>query len=188
MSNAENVTDDTKMSLIGKIDELRAQKLADEIVEAQKQRGGYLKWKLVLVAALGAAALGLGDEDGHERLILLALVPFVCVYVDLLCYGNNLRILVIGKYFEAEGCRYEKHAGSCRTVFGMEDWALYCSSYFAATVVLVLGAIWLATRNVKQIGVLQPTMLIIAGVGGLLLVGAAQFSYAKKKGCIGRQC
>lgn len=72
--------------------------LRGEIVEAEKARCDLLKWKLGLVAGLGAAGLGLGsyhtaDCDFHY---ILCLIPLVCVYVDLLAKHMTLRIMVIG--------------------------------------------------------------------------------------------
>ena len=60
-----------------------------EIVEAQKGRTDLLKWKLILVAALGALGLGINgfSKDAKPALSLdlaLCLIPLVCVYVDLL--------------------------------------------------------------------------------------------------------
>ena len=67
-----------------------------------------LKWKLVLVGTLGAAGLGLAGASrhtpGHPELVLCA-VPFVSVYVDLLCRHLSLRILVIGRYLRRPGVR-----------------------------------------------------------------------------------
>jgi hypothetical protein len=73
--------------------------LRQEILNSQQVRSDLLKWKLALVGALGAAGLGLAGADvpGHAELVLCA-VPFVSVYVDLLCRHLNLRILVIGTY------------------------------------------------------------------------------------------
>ncbi len=35
--------------------------LRDEIIESQKARADLFKWKIILVAAIGAAVLGVGD-------------------------------------------------------------------------------------------------------------------------------
>jgi hypothetical protein len=72
-------------------------KLRDEIVETQKSRLALLKWKLVVVSALGAAGLGFSNKD-RQLLLLLALIPPVCVYVDLLCHHLWLRVQVIGRF------------------------------------------------------------------------------------------
>ncbi len=70
-----------------------------EIVEAQKARLDLFKWKLILVAGLGATASGLVEthSTSHSNL-LFALIPLVCIYVDLLCRDQTLRIVVIARY------------------------------------------------------------------------------------------
>jgi hypothetical protein len=82
--------------------------LRDEIIESQKARADLFKWKIILVAAIGAAVLGVGDPLGgsaasadslvSKREYLLCLVPLVCVYTDILCAHMNLRIRVIGQF------------------------------------------------------------------------------------------
>ena len=84
--------------------------LRDEIIESQKARADLFKWKIILVAAIGAAALGLGATGlGGERAgthqYLLCLVPLVCVYTDVLCAHINLRIRVIGHFLRWYGNR-----------------------------------------------------------------------------------
>lgn len=37
-------------------------KLRDEIIESQKARTDLMKWKLILVAAIGAAGFGIGSN------------------------------------------------------------------------------------------------------------------------------
>jgi hypothetical protein len=87
--------------------------LRDEIIESQKARADLFKWKIILVAAIGAAVLGVGDSLGEagktaaqagqdsivsKREYLLCLAPLVCVYTDILVLHLNLRIRVIGKF------------------------------------------------------------------------------------------
>jgi hypothetical protein len=108
----------------------RQKKLPDEILESQKTRSSLLKWKLVIVATLGSAGLGLTSGTSNSQIGLLSLIPFVCVYVDLLCTNINLRIILIGRYL-AEECSdsYELFAKERRNWFALEDWALYGSTY-----------------------------------------------------------
>jgi len=75
-----------------------AQGLRTEIIDAAKARANFQKWKLGLVAALGAAALGVGGNGTTRIPLLLCGIPLVCGYVDLLCKHITLRILVIGTY------------------------------------------------------------------------------------------
>ena len=82
--------------------------LREEIVESEKARVDLLKWKIILIATLGAVALGFestapagaaaasAPSFSHEY--LLCLIPLVCLYVDLLCSHLNLRIMVIAHY------------------------------------------------------------------------------------------
>jgi hypothetical protein len=65
--------------------------------ESQKTRTDLLKWKIILVAAIGGAGLGLGSTAGTNY-YLFCLIPLVCVYVDILCSHMNLRIMVIGRF------------------------------------------------------------------------------------------
>lgn len=83
-----------------------ATELRTEIVESQKARVDLFKWKIILIAALGAVGIGVEPTpttSPASHLVvspeyLLCLIPFVCVYVDLLCSHLNLRIMVIGRY------------------------------------------------------------------------------------------
>lgn len=122
----------------------RSSKLPDEIIDAHQSRADLLKWKFILVAALGAVALGLGEKSSPAPL-LLALIPWVCLYVDLLCSNLNLRQIAIGTFYarsrkESYECFVQQH----RSVFDMEDWALYDSTYI---ICIILSAIGLALTN-----------------------------------------
>jgi hypothetical protein len=51
-----------------------------------------MKWKVFVVAAIGAAALGFSDKAPSSAAPLaLAVVPFVCAYIDLLCRNLSVR-------------------------------------------------------------------------------------------------
>jgi hypothetical protein len=108
--------------------------LRTEIIEAQKARSDLFKWKIILVATLGAVALGLGPKDilpptasAPPRFLndyLLCIIPFVCLYVDILCSHMNLRMLVIGHYLrlahlkkgEPNDAEYEDFAQAARAM------------------------------------------------------------------------
>jgi hypothetical protein len=75
--------------------------LRDEIVELIRLRSDFFKWKLILIAGLGAAASGLVGSSRFPRPgFLLALIPLVSLYVDVLSLDLTLRIVVIAKYFQ----------------------------------------------------------------------------------------
>lgn len=117
----------------------RSSKLSDEIVATQQSRSEYLKWKLVLVAALGAVGLGL-DEKISAAPLLLALIPWVCVYVDLLCGSLNARLILIGTFYaKKRHDEYEEFVQKNRDVFTVEDAALYWSTLALCGILLIFG-------------------------------------------------
>jgi hypothetical protein len=149
-------------------DRERSSKLPDEIISAEQCRSDYLKWKLLLVAGLGAAGFGLG-ECATPRPLLLALIPFVCMYVDLLCINLKLRTLVIGTFYAKRNDHYETFVSDNRTVFVMEDWALYWSTYAICLILILIGSSsqtpalcwrWPAGENL---------ILVLAGSVGIVL-------------------
>jgi len=119
----------------------RTSKLPDELQGAHENRFDAVKWKLLLVAGLGAAGLGL-QENQHPIRLLLALIPFVCIYVDLICTTLNVRIIVIGKYYGSLcGDQYECFADRNRAVFQMEDWALNGSTKLICGLITSIGLV-----------------------------------------------
>ena len=117
----------------------RTGKLPEEILKAHRTRADFLKWKLILVAALGAAGFGLGEKSQPVRL-LLALIPLVCIYADLLCTNLKVRVIVIGTFYaDLRGDIYERYTQRNRSVFQTEDWALYYSTYVVCFLLVGLG-------------------------------------------------
>jgi len=78
--------------------------LLTELHDAQRARNDLLKWKLIVVAALGGAGLGLSQASISPRAPLaLALIPLTCVYVDLLCRNLSIRTKTISAFMAREG-------------------------------------------------------------------------------------
>jgi hypothetical protein len=99
--------------------------LRDEIVESQKARVDLLKWKIIIVATLGAVALGFESSTPPATLptdsaaanappfshdYLLCLIPLICLYVDILCSHLNLRMMVIGRYLQYTAATHDSGA------------------------------------------------------------------------------
>jgi hypothetical protein len=139
--------------------------LRNEIVESQKMRIDLMKWKLILVAVIGAVGLGLNAKSPRPHIntnLLLCLIPFVIVYVDLLCQHLLLRIYVISKYLSELADRgktdeitvYEHFAQNARrilpdgqkthqlNVFRIEDFAVTTSSNIIL-ILLIIYAVFL---------------------------------------------
>jgi hypothetical protein len=78
-------------------------KTRDEILETQKMQASFARWKLLLVATLGAAGLGVVPNEPNGRgAALLSLLPLVCVYADTLIYNSGIRILAIARYLRVD--------------------------------------------------------------------------------------
>jgi hypothetical protein len=119
----------------------RTTKLPDEILQAQQSRSDLLKWKLVITALLGAAGFGL-SEKATPAPLLLALIPFACLYVDLLCHNLSIRQIMIGRFYaKMRNDPYEQFVADSRhnDVFSMEDWALTSSTVLVCLSLLLVG-------------------------------------------------
>lgn len=121
----------------------------NEIIEAKKARIGLFKWKILLVAIIGGVSLGIGQtQTGQGQSnktvfgdikdspihMLIFLIPFICVYVDLLTKHLQIQILTISKYFQNNKKfmqneeflnfkHYEQFCEKVRSEFKFEDWA-----------------------------------------------------------------
>jgi len=160
--------------------------LRDEIIEAEKGRADLLKWKLIIVSALGAAALGFtGQRDVHGAPFLLLLIPAVCLYVDLMCRHLSLRIIVIGTFLRLYGWdeerSYERFVSHVRReqreqtgiiqrmkevkIFAFEDWALALSTIVMSGFVVAAG--WILPA-MGVVGSLAKCPFCISGGLGIL--------------------
>ena len=117
----------------------RSVKLPDEILQAQQSRSDLLKWKLVIAATLGAAGFGLSEKVDPAPL-LLTLIPFSCLYVDLLCHNLSIRQIMIGTFYAKQrGDDYERFVARNRGALCMEDWALWGSTLTVCILLLFVG-------------------------------------------------
>jgi len=128
---------------------MSSENLRAQILESQRERSDLMRWKLLIVAALGAAGLGIqkGDVLSHSAL-LLALMPLVCVYVDALCAHLSLRIFTIGEFIHSRRVTpdtdtmdrdYEMFLRRLGPKFRFETLALHWSSLFVSIVTIAAG-------------------------------------------------
>ena len=81
----------------------------NEVIEAQKARSDLLKWKIIVVAALGATGLGLTEKESRPYAdLVLGCIPFVCAYIDALCRHLSLRIRVICQFWQQDASLFGK--------------------------------------------------------------------------------
>jgi len=132
--------------------------LRAQISETQNARSDLMKWKLVIVAALGGAALGVNNQ-GARLQYLLCFVPFVCVYVDALCAHLSLRIIAIGDFIAAEKprtpdeereCDYEMFLRTDTSPFRLETLALHWSTILLCFIVAGAGFVLPVSETVSS--------------------------------------
>ena len=162
-------------------------KLREEIIEAEKIRADLIKWKLILVAGLGAAGLGLNGNSRDDMTLLLCLIPFVCVYVDLVARHLNLRIHVIAEFMRGQKeewtADYEKYAESMekKGVFALETGALRYSTVFLSVIVIIVGYV----LHCKQ-PVMYLVLFIFSGFFGIVAAVIIDVVYRNRRNKITR--
>jgi hypothetical protein len=179
--------------------------LRNEIIESQKVRSDLLKWKLVLVSSMGAAGLGLINQNTLPKIsYVLCCIPFVCLYVDLLCKHLNIRMIVISHYFRVKGkIEYEAFADGVRKLpklpdisgakkptsqqkkkekgvnaYGLEDIALHGSTAFLSISVMIYG-FFILVKWIQSTKVLWWTF-VFSGLFGLIFTWIIDNEYNKR--------
>jgi len=146
--------------------------LRTEIIESQKARIDLLKYKLLAVATLGAIGLGFGQSQ-HGKIdsdLVLLIIPLVCIYIDLLCWHNTLRILVIGRFLSHyHKDLYEKYISSLDRYtpkkgyfYELEDFALSWSTILVSFLLIIYPII--IKHNLPKI-----SLFFICGSVGIVL-------------------
>lgn len=170
------------------------QQLRQELLEAQKARLELMRWKLLLTSVLGATGLGLTNSRIAPNLeLVLACIPFVCVYSDLLCYHQGLVIGVIGKFMRSQAelavgdmkplADYEVFAWSVRhlekpgerpiSAYDLERLVLFGSSLVFSSAVIIYGLI--------RINNPVAFLLVTAGVLGILATIWIEQAYRRRR-------
>jgi hypothetical protein len=85
--------------------------LREEIRAAQGVRSELMKWKLVAIGGLTAAALGVGAQGKVRFEWFLCVIPLLCGYIDLLCCHLDLKTQVIGESCARETTRMRGSSG-----------------------------------------------------------------------------
>jgi len=141
--------------------------LRQELIECQKARSEFIRWKLILVAVLGSSSLGL-SKDAPALPYLMALIPFVCIYVDSVCMHNDSRIMMIAQFLRtsnevsAAARDYEQFCHKHRHMFYNEGLALFGSSLFLSVAVVVF-ALWRSIRSA-----MSPRVAVLVALSGVI--------------------
>ena len=157
--------------------------LRTEIIESQKARTDLLKWKIVLISALGAVGFGISKDASGPLPAVLGFIPIACAYVDLLCVHNDLRILVIGGFLrehlkakpeDSDIQAYEDICENNRPVFLLESFALVGTTVLLSSLIALMAYspdLWgiLPTSNNHPMSDSVRIFLGVTGVSGLLV-------------------
>lgn len=159
-----------------------------QIIETQKARSDLMKWKLLLVAGLGSAGIGMQKLNLNEEYLLLALIPLVCVYVDALCAHLSLRITAIGEFIRSQepvnedqkyARDYENFLKLKPPNYGLEQLALHwstgCISAVIAGAGMVLLAQGIAHSPVTLAPYFTPIAMIASGLTGIAITILIRF-------------
>ncbi len=177
--------------------------LRNEIIEAEKARIDLLKWKLIVVAGLAGIGFGFfnnapsadnsqGNEISH---LALSVIPWACLYVDLLCYNLQIRMIVISLFMQnyrpsdggndTEGyCMYEKFCDTIRGAFKLEDWAMEHSTRVISGLIMLSTILIIQAHNVSltswsSTGV-YAVVILLSGLAAIVLSMIIKRKYIKK--------
>ncbi len=172
--------------------------LRTEIVESQKARIDLLKYKLVAIATLAAIGLGFNTNQAGSFLLdsdyVLTIIPFVCLYVDLLCWHNTLRILVIGRFLDYHDDPYENYLPKIGKVkrpkkptdfptcdpgyfFELEDRALNWSTILVSSLLFLYGCSFFFNTNLNW---LKGSIFALTGFAGIIFTIRSKKAYEKR--------
>lgn len=173
----------------------QAASLRDEVIQSQKARSEFFKYKLISIATLSSIGLGFNsyqtDHVSIEPVYVLCVIPFVCIYVDLLCWHNTLRILVIGRFLDYMNDSYEKYLSiidnnikkkkisedGASYLFELEDYALQWSNYAISIMLFCYGIYFLTKSHLSGKGVL----FVVVGMLGIILTMLIERKFKRRK-------
>ncbi len=123
--------------------------LRTELIETQKVRSDLMKWKLLIVAGVGGAALGFSKDAPGSAHLAHAVLPLACFYVDLCCRHLSLRnkaiglFVMFGKHDDLVLKNYEefysKISGKVWRRLSLESAALVGLTLFVSIVIVPVG-------------------------------------------------
>ena len=159
--------------------------LSDELRLAQNARQELLKWKLVVISALGSAGLGFVENKTSFNLhLVLLLIPFSCAYVDLLCRNLSVRtkrIVYFMSTLEDDNTneidiKFAKFYQNLKTKTGLslETYALIGSTITISAFVAFVGFFIKGKDN-------EQWLFLITGVIAIIISILIELKYLKEK-------
>lgn len=176
--------------------------LREEVRDFHKARLDLHKWKLIVVAALGTVGLGLSGKeikyDFIEPAFILALIPLILLYIDLLQRDLVLKVRVIGRFIDEYNNldsntiygKYESFVTAAykQNVYKLEGYVSNFSSLSINTLLLVYAIIlWTTTAINNEAKPHQDyayMIIIISSTSCFFLTLFIESLYATKKKAI----
>lgn len=148
------------------------QLLKKEINQTIESLHDFAKWKLIVTAAIAAAALGLTGPNASPVYWLLLFIPLACAYVDLNCYQYQIRITVISRYLRQQSKDdtlegYEQLAEQLRVDFKIFDLGKYSQIGSSLVVSIIAGSVtlWEFFLSRKWCGLGVSAVALLLGLG-----------------------
>lgn len=121
-----------------------------ELLSAQSTRDELMKWKLIVISTLGATGLGFIENNASIDLhIVIAIIPFACVYIDLLCRNLSVRAKRINQFIATLSnevyldidVKYAQFYQKIKKLSGqsLESYTLIWSTIMISAIVLCIG-------------------------------------------------
>lgn len=166
-----------------------------ELIESQKARMDLMKWKLIIIAIIGGAGLGLSggapNSGPANAPLSLAVLPIACVYVDLLCRHLSLRNKAIGRFIETAAHdstvlqQYERYYA----IISLEAWrgmsfesiALRVCTTVVSIAIIPLGILASGFTPSPGSNIWPPALFVLSGLGGVLCSAELERRYRKAK-------
>jgi hypothetical protein len=137
----------------------------------------------------GAGSCLAGSKTSKHADLVLAAVPLVCIYVDLLCMNLNLRILALAAYMrQAETVDVEHKTvkgyeqfiekKAERATFALEDWAINWGTRVLSLAVALYGGFGAGYGNASAA---VTVAFIASGVFGLATSAIVEWRYRKRR-------
>lgn len=158
--------------------------ISEELALAQSARQELLKWKLIVVSTLGAAGLGFIENKVKINLhLVILLIPFSCVYIDLLCRNLSVRTKQIaffvstledtdGNKIDIQFAKFYFHLKT-KTGLSLETYALVGSSITISLIISVTG--FIVERNYMA------WLFLISGLLSIAISILVEIRYHKEK-------
>jgi len=157
----------------------------EELLQAQKARNDFMKWKLIIISAVGSTGLGFIKPDGSSNLyLIIILIPLICLYVDLLCRNLSIRSMKINVFASnfsnneesSFDIQYHRFYQDMRKGMGssLESIALIWSTLIINFIVTFIGLIVPSDNWIK-------TLFVVSGILTLILSLGVQKIYDTQK-------